>query len=53
VDNFEIVRVALEKYSNLEIDFVDCILYAYCKINHAEILTFDKKLLGLIERDLN
>lgn len=50
VENYDIVKTALEKYAEIKIDFVDCVLYAYSKINHAEILTFDKKLLGLIER---
>lgn len=32
-------------------DFVDCVLYAYHRVNGAEIMTFDKKLLKLLMAD--
>ncbi len=45
--NKAIVQKALELYKDKNLDFVDCLLCAYSKID--EILTFDKKLNKCIE----
>ena len=37
-------------YSKTNIDLVDCILYAYGKIEGQEVKTFDKKLENLIKK---
>jgi len=44
----DVLNLALDTYSNNNLDFVDCILYAYNKIEGYEIATFDKKLLRLL-----
>lgn len=45
----EVARLALETYAKHNLDFVDCILYAYNRVNGYEIKTFDKKLKSLLE----
>jgi predicted nucleic-acid-binding protein len=40
---------ALKKYSEIKIDFVDALLFAYSKIGGHAIFTFDKKLNQLLE----
>ena len=47
----DIVILALETFSNKNLDFVDCVLYAYHKLQNIEIATFDKKLKKLIFND--
>ena len=47
----ELVILALETFSNKNLDFVDCVLYAYHKLQNIEIATFDKKLKKLIFDD--
>lgn len=44
----EVLELALDTYSNNNLDFVDCVLYAYNQIEGYEIATFDKKLLRLL-----
>ena len=46
----EIVTLALETYGHENLDFVDCVLYAYHKMENLEVATFDKKLLRLLDR---
>lgn len=43
-----ILNQALDTFAEYNLDFVDCVLYAYHLIKGAEIATFDKKLLKLI-----
>lgn len=38
------VITAINLYASISLDFVDCLLIAYHKINHESIFTFDKKL---------
>ena len=38
------VRMATDIYSSISLDFVDCLLIAYHKINNENIFSFDKKL---------
>jgi len=45
----EVLRLALETYANMKIDFVDCLLYGFKAICGYDIFTFDKKLKSMIE----
>jgi predicted nucleic-acid-binding protein len=45
----DILVEALKKYSEIKIDFVDALLFAYSKIGGHTIFTFDKKLNQLLE----
>ncbi|MEE0874331.1 MAG: PIN domain-containing protein [Ruminococcus sp.] len=45
--NSEVLHLALKTYGEVNLDFVDCVLYAYHKANGAEIATFDKKLIKM------
>lgn len=47
----EILIKALDCYSETKLDFVDCLLWAYSKVNQATIFTFDKKLNKYIQRN--
>ena len=47
----DVVNLAIDTYAEKNLDFVDCVLYAYNKIYGFEIATFDKKLLRLINDD--
>lgn len=38
------VRYAMDIYAEISLDFVDCLLIAYNKINNEKIFSFDKKL---------
>ncbi|RAK08439.1 putative nucleic-acid-binding protein [Halanaerobium saccharolyticum] len=40
----EVLINALQKYSKVNLDFVDCILYSYNNIDKIAIFSFDKKL---------
>jgi predicted nucleic-acid-binding protein len=40
----ECIRTAMDIYSSISLDFVDCLLIAYHKINKENIFSFDKKL---------
>lgn len=44
----EVLCLALNIYGKENLDFVDCVLYAYNRIEKSEIATFDKKLLQLL-----
>ena len=46
----EIVRLALETYTRESLDFVDCVLYAYHRVENVEVATFDKKLIRLLSQ---
>ena len=47
----DVLRVALDTYAAQSLDFVDCVLYAYHRVRHMEVATFDKKLLKLMARE--
>lgn len=51
VSEEQIIRVGLEAYTEHNLDFVDCILFAYNKVKGYEIRTFDKKLKKLLITD--
>ena len=44
----DVLDFAIDTYATKNLDFVDCVLYAYNKIDGFEIATFDKKLLRLL-----
>ena len=44
-----IIQEAVATYGDQKLDFVDCVMYAYAKINHAHIATYDKKLNKLLD----
>ena len=44
----DVLDLAIAAYATHNLDFVDCILYAYNKVDGFEIATFDKKLLRLL-----
>ncbi|QEN05607.1 PIN domain-containing protein [Thiospirochaeta perfilievii] len=49
--NKDVLRLAIEKYKDTNLDFVDCILFSYSKIENENIYTFDKKLKNTIDED--
>ena len=46
----EVIQIGLEAYVENNLDFVDCILYAYSCVKKYDIKTFDKKLNKLLSR---
>ena len=44
----EVLFLALDTFGERNLDFVDCVLFAYHRIKGMEIATFDKKLLKLL-----
>ncbi len=50
-DEMDVIKVGLEIYGKQNLDFVDCILYAYNRVKGYEIKTFDKKLKKLLEHE--
>jgi len=51
-DNYTVLETGLSKYSEVSLDFVDCLLYAYHTVQGFDICTFDKKLLKQINRSV-
>lgn len=47
----DVLNLSIDTYAIQNLDFVDCVLYAYNKVDGFEIATFDKKLLRLINVD--
>lgn len=48
-NEMEVIKLGLITYSEKNLDFVDCLLYAYHKVKGYEIKTFDKKLKRLLK----
>ena len=46
----EVIQIGLEAYVENNLDFVDCILYAYSCVKKYDIKTFYKKLNKLLSR---
>ena len=44
----DVLVLGIETYAEQNLDFVDCILYAYKCIKKYDVLTFDKKLNKLL-----
>jgi Predicted nucleic-acid-binding protein, contains PIN domain len=40
----ECIRMAVDIYSSISLDFVDCLLIAYHRVNKENVFSFDKKL---------
>ena len=51
-NEFEVIKLGLTVYSEKNLDFVDCILYAYYKVKGYEVKTFDKKLQRLLQNGI-
>jgi len=49
LNNREVVFQGLEYFRKQNLDFVDCLLAAYSKIENDEIITFDENLKKLIK----
>ena len=45
----DVLKLGLETYANNNLDFVDCILYAYKNLKKYDVFTFDKKLKRLLD----
>lgn len=45
----DVILSSLEYYSKYNLDYADALLVSYKKIQQADVLTFDKKLLKIIE----
>ena len=45
----EVLILGIETYAEQNLDFVDCVLYAYKYVKNYEIKSFDKKLNKLLE----
>lgn len=43
------VLFAIDMYATISLDFIDCMLIAYHRINHENIFSFDKKLTKHLE----
>lgn len=48
----EILKLGIKTYAEYNLDFPDCILYAYNRVKGYEIKTFDKKLNKLLEQEM-
>ena len=46
----EVISLALETYKNINMDFVDCILYAFKDAYGYGVFTFDKKLNSMVNK---
>ena len=46
----DVLKLGIETYAKHNLDFPDCILYAYHRMKGYEIKTFDKKLLKLLNQ---
>ena len=51
VRELEIVKMALGIYAKYNLDFPDCVLYAYNRVKGYKIKTFDKKLNKLLKQE--
>ena len=47
--DMEVLQLALKTYGEKNLDFVDCVLYAYHEVHHVTIATYDKKLKKLMK----
>ena len=52
VENARALRYALGVFNRTSLDFVDCLLIAYHKVNGIDVLSFDKKLNTTLDKDL-
>lgn len=47
----EVLKLGIKTYAEYNLDFPDCILYAYNRVKGYEVKTFDKKLSKLLRQD--
>lgn len=52
VENVRALRYALGVFNRTSLDFVDCLLIAYHKVNGIDVLSFDKKLNATLDKNL-
>ena len=50
-DNEKMAELGLKTFAEQNLDFVDCVLYAYNQVKGYKIETFDKKLKCLLEKE--
>ncbi len=50
-DNKQVMQYAMGVYNQSSLDFVDCILIAYQRLEHIDVFTFDKKLNAGLNRN--
>ena len=50
IENKNIILKSVEIFSETNLDFVDCILISYNKIENVEIFSFDRKLNNKLKR---
>lgn len=50
IEDNSILLCALDTYFEKNLDFVDCVLYAYKKVKGYDIATFDRKLNKLLSQ---
>ena len=48
----EVLKLGIKTYAEHNLDFPDCVLYAYNRVKGYEIKTFDKKLNKLLEQEI-
>lgn len=48
----EVLKLGLKTYMEHNLDFPDCVLYAYNRVKGYEIKTFDKKLNKLLKQEM-
>ena len=46
----EVIFVALKTYKSVNMDFIDCVLYAFKAAYDYDVFTFDKKLISMINK---
>ena len=51
VSNPELIKQTLNKYSTTKLDFIDCVLFGYSKVENEKIITFDKDLIKELEKN--
>ena len=51
-NEMEVIKLGLTFYSEKNLDFVDCVLYAYHKVKGYDIKTFDRKLKRLLQNEI-
>jgi predicted nucleic-acid-binding protein len=50
-ENKSLILETLNIFKKMNLDFVDCLLYACKRLKNAEVFTFDEKLLKSLEKE--
>ncbi len=48
--NLDLFRASLGVYSMTKLDFVDCILYARAKAGERKVVSFDERLIKMLDK---